>query len=346
MNVLRVENPGVCASVQDSGRRQFQKFGVAVGGAMDLDSHDLANLLVGNNADAATVEIAWFGTAISLDEDAAVAIVGADLRPTTSGHLMPMNRPVWLPRRQTICFQHARRGCYAYLAVAGGIITPQILGSRSTHFRSRIGGLRGTSLQAGDRLPVGDLNPLNRAILKCIGRTSVADESSGESRTAKHPSATRWYVANPSVVDTSQSHRIKSLRGRHFGQLDAMSQRRFWEAEFTVSHISDRMGYRLDGPELRYQSDLEFDPAGVSRGTLQLPPGGNPIVLMADAAPTGGYPNVAHVTSVDLGRLAQVQPGQSVQFEEIDLSTAQRLLAERNAWFQRLSRGIRIRVFG
>ncbi len=316
---------------------------------MDQESHRIANMLVGNDADAATIEIAWFGSAFSFAEPALISITGADLQPAVNGVRVPMDRPIWIDANRTVQFQHVKNGCYGYLAVAGGFNTPQSLESRSTHVRSGLGGLNGRPLQNSDNVPIGAPTSLGRAISAVLKKNrSVSPAHSTDTKLPnagpEHWRAANWFVDPGFVFEAVAGNAIQVVRGRHFRLLDASSQRRFWESEFTISQTSDRMGYRLDGPELHFVETVELLSAGVARGTIQLPPGGNPIALMADAASTGGYPNIAHIASVDFARLAQAQPGESIRFREIELAVAQRLIAERFHRFRQLTRAVAFRV--
>ena len=316
---------------------------------MDQDSHRTANVLVGNDADAATIEIAWCGSSFTLVEPALIAITGADLQPTVANQRVPLNRPIWILGNQIIQFHHAKSGCYAYLAVAGGIDTPKSLGSRATHVRSGIGGLNGRPLQARDVLLIGRPSSLSQSLVASIKpqpTRSAADEGVLNQSIGPNEKwrAATWFADPSSKPRASRGIEIQALRGRHFDWLDPSSQRRFWDSEFSIAQASDRMGYRLDGPELHFARNSELLSAGVARGTIQLPPGGNPIALMADTATTGGYPNIAHVASVDFARLAQSQPGQSVRFVEIDLAQAQCLIANRYQCLRQLSCAISLRA--
>lgn len=348
MNELRVASAGVCASVQDLGRWHFQRYGVGVGGAMDPDAHCLANALVGNDFTTATIEVAWYGFAFSFTRPALIATTGADLQPTVGGERFPTDRPVLLRENQTVQFMHAKSGCFAYLSVAGGFDTPMILGGRATHVRAAIGGMDGRLLQTSDLIPVGSASPLGDAVAASLRRTAARGDWSGD-ETHEADITQKWLGANW-FVDASLRNEprdtttIEVIRGRHFHWLTESSRKRLWESEFTVSQASDRMGYRLDGSELQFENAAEVPSAGIARGTIQLPAGGSPIVLMADAATTGGYPNIAHVAAVDWGKLAQTQPGQSIRFKEIELETAQCRLRDRANRLRQIERAIAFRI--
>jgi antagonist of KipI len=277
-----------------------------------------------------------------------IAIAGADLQPSVAGQRVPYDRPLWLNARTKLEFHHARNGCYAYLGVGGGIATPTYLASRSTHLRSRIGGCSGRALQAGDQIPVGEPTPRSVAISQLLNRRSTTGTHSqfGEELPAERNAlnAAHWFVDHDLVDPTIPSNAFRVIPGRHFEQLDTASQTRFWRSEFSIALASDRMGYWLEGPELRFREAFAVPSAGVARGTIQMPVGGNMIVLMADSAATGGYPNIAHVASVDSSRLAQVQPGQRILFQPIELENARGLLVSRQRRLEQVRRAIDFRI--
>jgi antagonist of KipI len=184
------------------------------------------------------------------------------------------------------------------VAFGGGIDVQRVLGSRSTYLAGRFGGLSGRALRDGDRLTLG---------------------SAPAQRTS----------ALGAAVVPSYGHTLRVVPGRHFGALVGNGQQALLEMPFTVSSRSDRMGYRLDGPSLAIAGATDHLSAAVSMGTVQLPAGGAPILLMADRQTTGGYPVIAHVASVDLGSAAQLRPGDDLRFERISLDEAERLYLER-----------------
>lgn len=334
---------GLSATIQDLGRWHYQKYGVSVSGAMDDRSHTLANALVGNPIDAATVETAWHGTAFQFSQPALIAITGADLDPHAMGQRIPQWRPVWVPAGLTIQFQSARDGCYCYLAVSGGIQSPECLGSRSTQVRAKIGGWQGRSLRAGDELPIGPQSVVGHRIQDHI--LSVKNSSAANRALSNNGCcAADWFVGGLTTDMIDQARPIRALPSVHFSRLSAASRERFWQSDFSVSLSMDRMGYRLEGSRLCLDVPGDIESIGVARGLVQLPPGGDPIVLMADAATTGGYPVIAAIANVDVGGLAQTQPGRRIRFTEIDVPAAQDLLRQRDQELRQLIRAIQYRV--
>lgn len=312
---IRVLAPGLLTTVQDLGRMGYQHLGVPVSGAMDPFALRVANLLVGNDTGNAALEITLAGPTLRFDtEDALLALAGADL-----GALLDDRWPVppWRPVRArcgtTLSFRGGESGCRAYLAVAGGLAVPPVLGSRSTFVRAALGGVEGRALRAGDVLPLGAPPPLSQRIAARI-------------RHGDAPAAvTRWGAAHSFRPAYSAAPTVRLLAGSHTNLLTPDARALLHEAEFTVSPRSDRMGYRLAGPRLELAAPVEVLSEAVAFGTVQLPPDGQPIVLMADRQPTGGYPRIGEVASVDLPLLAQLRPGDALRFQPVTLAEAHRL---------------------
>ena len=313
---IRVLSPGWLTSIQDSGRRGHAAIGVGLAGAMDDAALRLANALVGNDGNTAALEITLRGPRLRFDGDALVALTGAVIDARCGTHDIPSWRPVWIGAGNEVDLGGMRRGARAYLAVAGGIDVARVLGSRSTDINAALGPLAGRGLSAGDSLPVGAtaaerLDPSWRAL--------------GGRQSATHDSvvAAHWSLDPQPWFDLRGDQPVALVRGKHFNDLDAASQDSLFSGAFRIGNESNRVGYRLEGAKLHTAAPLELISEGVVPGTMQLPPNGNPIVLMAEAPTTGGYPRIAHVAAVDLPRLAQRRPGDHVRFAEISLADAQ-----------------------
>lgn len=314
-----VLHPGQLATVQDRGRDGHQREGIPVSGAMDELALRVGNLLVGNGENVASVECTLVGPTLRFDEHALIAFTGGDLSVTVDGEAIPTWRPVAVPAGATLSAAAAVRGSRGYLAVAGGIDVPCVLGSRSTYVRASLGGLEGRALRRGDRLPIGNATELARRI------TSAIIGDGGRSRV----SIGKWGASAMLIPLYTASPIIRLLEGSHTNLLSGESRERLWNGEFHVGAQSDRMGYRLEGVPLELATPRELLSEAVAFGTVQLPPGGNPIVLMADRQTTGGYPRIGHVASVDLPLLAQLKAGDRVRFRAISLEEAQRLYLAR-----------------
>jgi antagonist of KipI len=219
-----------------------------------------------------------------------------------------------LPAGTTLHFGRPLRGCRAYVAVAGGIDVPAVFGSRSTYLRAEFGGFEGRALHAGDQLAIGQSSALSRRIA-----ASMRAGANG------HTTVARWSAGMSIRTQLSDDVVVRLIRGAHTELLTDASLAVLVGSRFRVSASSDRMGYRLDGEALTLRAPTELLSEGVAFGTVQLPPGGSPIVLMADRQTTGGYPRIGEVASVDLGLVAQLKPGDQLRFRFIPLEEAQQL---------------------
>ncbi|HZP92922.1 MAG TPA: hypothetical protein VFB20_08580, partial [Burkholderiales bacterium] len=226
-------------------------------------------------------------------------------------------------------FGTARMGCRAYLAVAGGIEVPEILGSRSTYLSAGLGGIEGRAVRRGDRLAPGrSARKLYPGLQRQLARTR-----------AKFVAA-HWAASLHPERLARVPQIIRFVAGRHWETLPADARARCLASEYRLSAASDRMGYRLEGAPLELAAHADAVPEAVAFGTIQLPPDGNPIVLMADRQVTGGYPRLGEVASVDLPLLAQLKPGDRLRFEKIALTEAQRLLHLQEQAFQQLRESV------
>jgi antagonist of KipI len=295
--VLQVISPGMLATVQDLGRPGCQSQGVPVSGAMDRFSLQAGNIVLGNPRGAAGLEIALQGPSLRVLGDIAVCVFGADLGASVDGAVLARGRAVVLKPGQVISFSGQRAGVWAYLCVEGGLDVPLVLGSRSTYMRARLGGVEGRSLRAGDSLralqPGGAPRRANVPALELPGRVTV-----------------------------------RAVPGPQDGMFPPESIETFFSTEFRVTAQSDRMGYRLQGPALKLAGAADILSDGTALGAVQVPAGGQPIVLMADRQTTGGYAKIATVISPDVPRLAQLPPGGVVTFSRVSVEEAQDAAAE------------------
>lgn len=327
---LFIIRPGLLTTVQDLGRPGYQHLGVVVSGALDAVALRVANLLVGNPEQAAGLEITLLGPAIRFEADYLIALTGANLSPTLDGQPLPLHRPVAVRAGTVLAFGAVRAGCRAYLAVAGGLAVPLVLGSRSTYLRATLGGWHGRALQAGDELPVGELSPANEQLRQLVAPAVLPAPWA----------AARWTPGPALCPQPRPQPLIRAVRGPEDAQFNEASQRVFWHEPFTITPAADRMGYRLQGPALTRAIAPELLSSAVTFGTVQVPPGGQPIVLLADAQTTGGYPRLAQVITADFSALAQARPGQALRFQEVSLAEAQALYLAQERRLQELRRGI------
>lgn len=317
---IQVLASGLLTSVQDAGRTGARAFGVGVGGSADRYSFEIANLLVGNDASAAVLEITVTGPTLRLHRATRIAICGATIDAQVDGIALPGWRSIELPANSTLRFGACIRGARAYLAFDGGIDVPLVLRSRSTDFRAGFGGHAGRALRAGD---VFDL-----------GATLVPN---GEATTK--PLIAPWWINHVPDLDFADSIVVRVLPGSDATvPIDALCAQ-----EFGIDAASNRQGLRLRGASQELVDRRERISEPVVAGTVQLPPDGQPIVLLADAQTVGGYPRIGHVIAADLPRLAQRRGGQHLRFIAVDKAQAQVANAEQRARLARIALAIAVR---
>lgn len=314
---VTVLKPGMLSQFQDDGRYGYQHQGIPVAGAMDERAHHLANILAGNSTQPATLEITLTGPTLRFDSLTCFALTGADLSATLNGKPLTMNRPLIARPNDVLAFGAQVQGARAYLAVYGGFALTPVMESGSTYLRSGFGGWHGRALKKDDR--IGLARPL---------RDGTADELEQALWEA------RIYL--PATLRTLTRDTVRILPGVHWREFSEATRSEFLTAAFRISPQSDRMGYRLQGPALRLQAPRQFLSEAASFGTVQVPSGGEAIILMADRQTTGGYPKLAQIASVDLPALAQRLPGQEVRFAMLELDEAQDLDAARLRAFEDL----------
>ena len=322
---IRIESFGLLTTIQDLGRRGFQHLGVGPGGAMDEVSHRLANLLVGNPAQAPSLEMTLTAPSLLFEGPALIALCGADLSPTIGDLPVPLWRPVVVGAGALLRFGRPIQGVRCYLAVEGGLQVPEVMGSASTHLAAGFGGFQGRPLRLGDCLKVGpcpgDRYPSLRKRFQQGPRVFLGPD---------------WFAPWSRDLDFSRPATLRVIPGPQWPSLSDGSRRDLLEAIFKVAPNSDRMGLRMQGPRLSLERPLEMVSSGVTMGTLQLPPDGSPILLMADRQTTGGYPRLGEVATVDLPTAAQLRPGETLRFAALTLEAAQELLLQREARFRDL----------
>jgi len=304
---------GLLTTLQDLGRVGYQHLGIPVSGALDPVSLAAANLLVGNPAATAALEIAYQGPSLRVEADSVrIALAGADapierLAAPDDGspQRLAMLESTRLERGDQI-----RIGAFTgvlYLAAEGGFDVPAVLGSRSTLVRAGIGGLNGRPLQAGDRLPL------------CRPRASEVEE------------------VRLSALDLTPPASFRIILGPQDDYFTPAALRLIEQASFTVTPASDRMGMRLDGPRLEHNKGYNIVSDGIAPGTVQVPGNGLPIVLLADRQTTGGYPKIATVISADLPALGRLTPGATVRFRSVNIEEAEAARRQQAAALARLA---------
>ena len=309
---IRVVKPGWFTTVQDTGRYGYQQFGVSSSGAMDRRSFILANRLVGNRDNKAALEFTLQGPELLFEQESIVALTGADLTPFVDGRVIPLWTSILLNAGSKLTFGARRAGARCYLAIAGGIDVPMVMGSRSTHIASQIGGMKGRGLAQGDVLITG--TPCSRQ------RDMIGRQVPEQLRPLYSTVATLRILQGPQQSSFSEQ------------ALEVLTTN-----PYRLSSQSDRMGYRLEGPSLPHAEPREWISDATAMGALQVPPDEQPILLMADRQTTGGYPKIAVVISVDLHLAGQLLPGDAIHFR---LTTQADALAAMKAEWSGLDRAL------
>ncbi|WP_207434755.1 biotin-dependent carboxyltransferase family protein [Sabulibacter ruber] len=329
---LKVEKAGLLTTVQDLGRVGYQKVGVVVSGAMDTVAHRVANLLVGNEEGAATLEFTLLGPTLRFEADHLICMTGASFSSRINGKPAASWRPVWVKEGAVLEIGRAKNGARGYLALAGGIQVPESMNSASTYLRAGIGGLNGKALQEGALIPCG-----NAAF---TGSSYLLKDRSDQEGFAQ----VNWYPAPELLPAYQENPTIRVVKGPEYDWFTSESQKAFWEQPFNLTSQSDRMGYRVEGPEIVLKEKRELLSTAVTFGTIQVPAQGNPIVLMADHQTTGGYPRIAQVISADLPILAQTLPGKQIKFQEVSLEEAYQLYFRQEQNIEQIKRAISVKL--
>ncbi len=318
---ISVASAGLLTTVQDLGRVGFRQHGVSSGGALDPYALTIANLVIANEPAAAGLEMT-FGTAqLKFAENRLVAWCGGDFDVETAGIKLAAGHAALVCAGEEMRVNAPAGGGRAWCAFSGGIDVPAVLGSRATDLRSRFGGFDGRPLVDGDVLRLGHPTTNASNLAKRLAQSRI----------------TSWSA--PSEWASTKPHHpfLRIVRGEDWVRFDPAVTSELVQGSFTVTGDSDRMGVRLDGPRISRHEDGELVSETVAPGTIQIPPNGQPIVLLGDCQTIGGYPKIAHVISVDLPAAAQLSPADVVRFAEVSLSEAHALLIERArelAWFR------------
>ena len=299
---LEVLTPGLFTTVQDMGRWGYQAAGVSVAGAMDPPALGQANRLAGNEPGAAGLEMTLLGPVLRALRPALAAVCGATVEARVNNALAPAGQAFPLYAGDELSIGRAAVGARAYLAFAGGIDVPPVLGSRSTYTRAGFGGLEGRPLRAGDLLALG-------------GAARGPEMARGEA------------LPLPEGGDVS----VRVVLGPQDDSFAPETLAEFLETPFRISADADRMGYRLAGPRLAHRGPAEIVSDGIVLGSVQVPPHGTPIVMLADRPSAGGYPKIATVIAADIRLLAQCRPGMRLRFREVSVAEAREAYGRESA---------------
>ncbi|AKJ41728.1 5-oxoprolinase subunit PxpC [Pragia fontium] len=303
--MLRVIRAGMHTSIQDGGRNGYRQLGISLGGVLDQPAMKIANLLLANPPEAAVLEITLGQFVAEFTRAGWIALTGADCRAELDG------QPIWTGWRfpvragQQLKLNAPRYGMRSYLAVSGGFQVAEILHSSSTDLKAGFGGLEGRLLRDGDVLEAG--------------------------------TPQRKLTRSRGVKQLLFANRLRALPGPEYDQFAVDSQQAFWQVSWTLSPQSNRMGYRLQGGELKRTVSTEMLSHGLLPGVVQVPHNGQPIVLMADAQTTGGYPRMACVIDADLFHLAQIRLGEPLHFVQCSLDEALEARYHQQQYLQQLA---------
>lgn len=302
MTTLEVVACGPATTIQDEGRRGWSRFGLPTSGAMDVRALRAANMLVGNASDEAAIEMALAGLAVRVrGGPVGLAVAGAPARIDVDGRRIEMDTAFVVEDGQTVRISAIIAGVYAMLAVHGGFDIALALGSRSLDARAAIGGFNGRALRPGDRVPL---------------------------RGVTQP---QEFTRRGNPVSLDREAPIRVVMGPQEAAFTDRGLQTFIDRSFTVSHSISRMAYLLNGPSIERVPGMEMISDGTLRGSVQVPPDGQPLVLMADRQTVGGYPKIATVIGADLGRLAQRRPGEELRFAPVTAVEAREIARQAHA---------------
>ena len=301
---ITVLNPGLLTTVQDLGRVGYQQFGVSVSGVMDPRATTIANILVDNPDGEAVLECTMMGPHLQFNKANVIAITGGDLGATLDGQPVQTYRAIKVEAGQVLRFTAPKKGCRAFIAFAGGLDIPEVMGSRSTYMKAKIGGFKGRKLEKGDeigfRAPAPELRNLNLR--------SMA----------------------PEFVPRAE-YTVRVVLGPQDDYFTDAGIQTFLSEVYTVTPEFDRMGCRLEGTAIQHKDGGDIISDGIAFGAIQVPSAGKPIIMLGDRQTTGGYTKIANVISADFRILAQLKTGDKVRFEKVSVKAAQDALLTQRA---------------
>lgn len=302
---MEILKPGPLTTVQDEGRFGYMKYGIGSSGVMDRKAYKAANELVGNSGGEAVLEATLMGPDIRFNEEAIIAVTGADMNPDIDGENIELYKSVRVHRGQTLHMAMAVKGCRSYIAVRGGIDVEKVMGSRSTNLKCGIGGYQGRKLEKGDILTIGITDDLDDHEIEMLNHKKISAEE-----------------FEPEIT-------VRVIEGPQDNYFTEKGLESFYNTGYRVSAESDRMGIRLDGAVVESKNGTDIVSDGITFGSIQVPSSGKPIILMADHQTTGGYAKIATVVSEDLSLLAQARPGDTVKFKK---TTIEYMQHRRSKW--------------
>jgi len=320
---LKILKAGMLDSIQDPGRFGYQQFGINPNGAMDKYAAAVANVVVGNDTTEAVIEMHFPAPSIFFEQSTMIALTGADFSANMNGKEIPLHHAVIVNQNTTIQFHSPKNKSRCYLAVKGGINISKWLDSYSTNLVAEAGGYLGRKLLKDDIID-----------LRETGNYKISDKDDFR--------VLPWGVNEDLGIPYTEEMMV--IPGSEWDWLDKPSQEKFLKNPFFISHNSDRMGYRLDSEPLQTMTGSELVSSAVSFGTVQLLPGGQLIILMADHQTTGGYPRIGNVISAYLPILAQMKAGDKIRFNFTDHQAAENLLLKQQQHLTQLQIACKLRL--
>ena len=299
---IKVISPGPLTTVQDLGRYGYQRYGVPVAGVCDAYSARLANIIAGNSEDAAVLECTMAGPTLQFEGEGLIAVCGADMAPALNGKLFANSEAVEVRSGDTLSFGGLRTGLRAYIAFFGGLSVPEVMGSRSTYLKTAMGGYKGRKLAAGDTLGT-------------IWQPRPCPSADGRRADV--------------FFEPKEVYQIRVVMGPQDDMFTREGIDSFFYGTYVVGPAFDRMGMRLEGPEIKSAGGSDIISDGISMGAVQVS-SGMPIIMLSDRQTTGGYAKIANVISVDLKILGQLKAGDKLRFCAVDMARAQDLLIREN----------------
>ncbi|VYU17966.1 5-oxoprolinase/urea amidolyase family protein [Peptoniphilus gorbachii] len=297
MSSIDVINGGILTTIQDSGRYGYQELGIPTSGVMDDYNYRLANILVGNKLDEAVFEMTFFGPTLKFNENLIIAITGSNMNPKINGELAPMYETIKVKKGDTLQFGKVNEGIRSYLAFGGSIDVPVVNGSKSTHIKTKMGGIEGRALKAKDEINI---------------------KKSKEETMRKIPEK---YI--PKISHCNILRIVLGPQDDYFTEKGIHDL--FRSGGYQVTKDFDRMGIRLKGTAIEHKETADIISDGTTFGSIQVPANGQPIILVADRQTTGGYTKIGNVITADLYKLAQMTFLDKVLFQEVTIEEAQKL---------------------
>ncbi len=313
---IKILKPGICSTIQDLGRTGYRSLGIGPGGVMDFFAATTANYLAGNDEHQPVIEMHFPTATICFTTHALISITGANFEAHINEVPVEMYQPLFVKKNAVLSFKKNISGARVYLAIHKGMEAEKWLGSYSTHLKIAAGGFKGRLLQKDDIISINTItDKWNKNKIKL----------------------------SPAVLETLYKKKaaVRCIAGPQWLLLDADSEKKMLQSAFTISNQSDRMGYRLTGENCYLKNPIELISSPVTAGTVQLLPGGQLIILMADHQTTGGYPNIATVIAADLPRLAQLPVNSQLHFQLVSLQHAEEMLLSIHQLLAELKTGCR-----